>query len=104
MIKLGFLARQPESLVAFCDESSHTKERFFVLGAVYFLLKKGVDSVETIARIEAHLKEIKNKSGLGRLKYAKIPACEGKYLDGYKEFIESFLETGQVYFKCIVID
>lgn len=104
MVKLGFLARQPESLVAFCDETSHSKERFFVLGAVYFVLGKGVDSAATIASIEAQLWEIKNKWGLGRLKYAKIPLSEGRYFDGYKDFINSFVETEHVYFKCMVID
>ncbi len=104
VIKLGFLLRQPESLLAFCDEASHTKERFFVLGAVYFIAKESVDLAAMVAKIEQELAELKQKSGLDRLKWGKVPISEGKYLDGYKQFIKEFLETEKVYFKCIVID
>lgn len=104
VIKLGFLLRQPESLLAFCDEASHTKERFFVLGAVYFIAKEGVDLSATVANIERELAELKNKWSLDRLKWGKVPPSDGKYLGGYKEFIKEFLETDRVYFKCIVID
>jgi len=96
--------RQMESLLAFCDEASHNKERFFVIGAVYFIAKEGVDLGAMVANIERHLSELKDKSGLDRLKWGKVPLSEGKYLDGYKEFIKEFLETDKVYFKCIVID
>ena len=104
-MKLGFPIRQPESLLAFCDEASHSKERYFVLGAVYFILKKDVDLAATAADIERKLEETKRKSHLlERLKWEKVPTREGQYLEGYKQFIKEFLETSTVYFKCLVID
>jgi hypothetical protein len=30
--------------LAFCDEASHNEQRYFVLGAVYFVLKEDADS------------------------------------------------------------
>jgi hypothetical protein len=105
MVKSGFLARQPESLLAFCDEASHSKERFFVLGAVYFIAKKDVDLAAMVTKIEQQLTELKNQWGLrDRLKWQKVPVKSGRFFDGYKEFIRSFLETESVYFKCMVID
>jgi len=97
--------RPKQQLLAFCDECSHNKERYFVLGALYFIPKEGEDSAATIANIEQQLTELKSTHGLfDRLKWEKVPARAGKFLDGYKEFIKSFLETAGVYFKCLVID
>jgi hypothetical protein len=101
----GIRLRPKECLVAFCDEASHNREQFFVIGAVYFALKDVTQCPETLANIEKQLKELKEKSGLfGRLKWVKLPTKPGKYFDGYKEVIQSFLETDNVQFKCLVID
>lgn len=103
--KLGVTIRPKQRLLAFCDEASHNQQRFFVLGAVYFVLKEGADSTAVAASVEAQLTELKNKSGLfARLKWGKVPTQSGAHFDGYKEFIKSFLETDGVYFKCMVID
>jgi hypothetical protein len=50
-------------------------------------------------------RELKNKWGLlDRLKWQKVPTKSGRFFDGYKEFLKSFVETDNVYFKCMVID
>jgi len=105
VIKLSFPPRPKQRLLAFCDESSHNRERYCVLGAVYFVLKEGADSAKVIADVEDQLTKIKNERGLfGRLKWEKVPTEAGRYLEGYKEFLKSFLETDGVYFKCLVLD
>jgi len=105
VIKLGVRIRPKQRLLAFCDEASHNEQRYFVLGAVYFVLKENADSAVEAANVEAQLSDLKTKAGLlSRLKWVKVPTATGRYFDGYKEFIKSFLETDGVYFKCMVID
>jgi len=105
VIKISFPPLPKQRLLAFCDESSHNRERYFVLGAVYFVLKEGAESTAEIANVERQLTQIKNERVLfDRLKWEKVPTQAGKYLEGYKEFIKSFFETDGVYFKCLVLD
>lgn len=105
VIKLGITIRPKQYLLAFCDEASHNEQRYFVLGAVYFVLTEGADSRADVANIERQLTELKTKAGLfARLKWAKVPTRTGGHFEGYREFIKSFIETDGVYFKCLVID
>ena len=59
-IKLTFKMRPKQSLVAFCDEASHNCQRYFVLGAVYFVLNEGVDSEAAVATVEQNLTLLKS--------------------------------------------
>jgi len=105
VIKLGFTIRPKQTLLAFCDEASHNQEKYFVLGAVYFVLQEGADVAVAVTEVERQLAELKENHGIGaRLKWGKVPTKPGKYFDGYKSFIKEFLETDGVYFKCIVVD
>jgi hypothetical protein len=101
----GLRIRPKESLLAFCDEASHNRERYFVLGAVYFVPEEGGDSATTLTAVEQYLTELKRQHSLfERVKWGKLPTRPGKYFEGYKEFIRSFLETDGVGFKCLVVD
>ena len=72
----------------FCDESWQT-EKFFVLGALYFIVKAEVDHKAQVAQIEAQLRELKERYGLfGRAKWEKVPpARQENKLEGYKRLI-----------------
>jgi Protein of unknown function (DUF3800) len=89
----------------FCDESSQ-KERFFVLGALYFAFKADSDHVANIALMEKQMRDVKAKHGLfGRVKWEKVPAAQQKNkLEGYKAVIKMFTVAEGVRFKCMVLD
>jgi Protein of unknown function (DUF3800) len=88
----------------FCDESSQT-EKFFVLGALYFIVKAEVDHKAQVALIEAQLRELKERYGLfGRAKWEKVPpAGQENKLEGYKRLIRWFQATRDMRFKCMVV-
>ena len=63
-----------QSLIAFCDEASHNHERYFVLGAVYCVLREGADSDAVVTSVESQLTALKAEYGLtGRVKWQKVP-------------------------------
>src|ERR1700751_3388834 len=93
----------------FCDESSQT-EKFFVLGALYFIVKAEVGHKAQVALIEAQLRELKERYGLfGRAKWEKVPPAgqenklEGYKLEGYKRLISWFQATRDMRFKYMVV-
>ncbi len=94
-----------KKIIAFCDESSQSGHRYFVLGAVYFIPTKPDESDLIIQKIEKKLADIKTKYRLmHELKWEKIPT-EGRYREGYKEFLRLFLENiGRIRFRCLVVD
>jgi hypothetical protein len=89
----------------FCDESSQT-ERFFVLGALYFVVKAEVDHKAQVAQIEAQLRALKERYSLfGRAKWEKVPSAgQENKLEGYKRLIRWFQATRDMRFKCMVVD
>jgi hypothetical protein len=89
----------------FCDESSQT-DRFFVLGALYFIVKAEVDHKAQVAQIEAQLRELKERYGLfGRVKWEKVPSAQQENkLEGYRRLIRWFQATRDMRFKCMVVD
>lgn len=89
----------------FCDESSQ-KEKFFVLGALYFAFKAADDHAVRIAKIESQLKTLKEHYGLfGAVKWGKVPSqTQTNKLEGYKVLIDAFLKAEGMNFKCMVLN
>jgi hypothetical protein len=102
--KVKFRRRFDETMVVYCDESCHNAHRFFVVGGVYFLLRKDADVDKVLASIETQLQVTKDAYGLGTVKWEKVPCQPGKKLDGYKTYLRDFLETDEALFKCMVVD
>ena len=105
---MGILAariRPKQSLLAFCDEASHNQQRYCILGAVYFVLSEGADSIVEVGSAERQLTELKRQYGLlERIKWTNVPTQPGNYFNGYSAFLRDFLESDGLYFKCMVID
>jgi hypothetical protein len=97
--------RAPETMVAFCDESCHNVQRYFVLGALFFVFPADSDVSAQVTAIEQQLQKKKEEYGLkGRVKWSKISSKLGRFLDGYKALIREALETRNVHFKAMVVD
>jgi hypothetical protein len=80
----------------FCDESSQTGHRFFVLGGLY--------PDERHEDIENELEAIKLKYWLkDEVKWGKCPKKPGQFFDGYKALIEGFARL-PIYMKVIIVD
>lgn len=80
----------------FCDESSQNGSKYFVLGALFY----DVDQEE----MEATLESVKLKYMLkGEIKWDKVPRKPGKYFDGYKALLDTFVRL-PIEFKAIIID
>ena len=80
----------------FCDESSQTGHRFFVLGGLYY------DA--SYEDIEGELESIKLQYWLkDEVKWGKCPKKPGKYFDGYKALLEGFVRL-PIYMKVIIVD
>lgn len=95
----------PETMVSFCDESCHTAHRYFVLGALFFAFREGVNVDDRLQKIEHQLQQKKEQYGLTtRIKWSKIPSKAGRFLEGYKAVMRDALETKSVCFKAMVVD
>lgn len=80
----------------FCDESSQTGHRFFVLGGLYH--------DENHEDIENELEAIKLKYWLmDEVKWGKCPKKPGQFFEGYKALIDGFARL-PIYMKIIIVD
>jgi hypothetical protein len=105
MVKIGFPRKFPKTVVAYCDESCHTANRYFVIGGIFFGLAEKADVQASIDGLEKHIGAIKAKyGGLETVKWEKVPTRPGRYLDGYKALLQDVLETPEVKFKCMLVD
>lgn len=105
-VSVRFPAERPDNTVyAFCDESSQTAHRYFVVGALYFGPGDPARGEKLCEEIETRLAGQKKDYGLGdhELKWETIPN-RGRYLEGYKELIGFYLEEPLVSFRCMVVD
>jgi hypothetical protein len=85
------------------DESSHSGEKFFVLGALYFWSPSN-DCQNEIARLEMELAEVKTKHELGTPKWEKVPE-PGWRLEGYKALVRYLAsQKSRIKFKCMIVD
>jgi len=104
MVKIGIQKRSAETVVVYCDESSHNAHRYFVVGGVFFG-SASADVDQNVNQIEQRLQAVKDKYGIkGAVKWEKVPSQEGKFLEGYKVFLTEFLESKQACFKCLIVD
>ncbi len=89
----------------FCDESSQ-KERFFVLGALYFRVESSSDRTAEISSLETRFTNLKAQYGLfGRVKWGKVPTPQQQNkLEGYKSLIRDLASIRDMKFKCMVVD
>ena len=96
--------RPPKTLVAYCDESSQTGNRYFVVGASFFIPKNPDEANKAIDALEEGLKKIKKKFNINdTVKWEKVPT-PGQYQEGYKQFLLAFLNFPAWYFRCMVVD
>ncbi len=99
--------RPPSTVVAYCDESSHTAHRYFVIGASFFCPTDPKNADQVVQKLERSLEEIKTHHHIkDQLKWEKIPAG-GQYREGYKAcltYILKHLKDKKWFFRCMVID
>lgn len=103
-LKIGVRSRPEKTVVAYCDESSHNAHKFFILGGVFFAPQPRADVDGVVRSIEEHLQAIKDAHNLRTVKWGKVPVKQGKLFDGYKAYLQDFLEAKPAVFKCLVID
>lgn len=100
-LKVSLKGRFAKTILCYCDESSQTKHRYFVIGAVFLECQQSV--VGTSEGIETSLQAIKDAYDIGTAKWEKVPTQSGKRFAGYRTLLEQILEAG-ISFKCLVVD
>ena len=82
--------------IIYCDESSQSDHRYFVLGAIWHEhshddFEESIESVKQRFRLTSEIK------------WRKAPTQPGKYFNGYKAVIDRYFEL-PVGFKTIIVD
>jgi hypothetical protein len=99
--------RPNKTIHAFCDESSQSGHQFLVFGAIHFAVNLNYSGDSAIIEIENILNQTKKDYGFksdAELKWSTVPSSPGKYLEGYKKFVDFYLGEQAISFRCFILD